>query len=348
MVGNKPSCWKYVENDDDKTMHPGQLYMMYFDPGFVTIRFAKKSGSAVLYTTPINVSLFPESTGNNDKDADWNGIANPRTYYASLSAGTATYAQVLNNGSLDDYFANPGVPVYQTINLASSKFTVGKPLFVQATEATSVVVTKQTTAGIVNAAPRRRAAAAAAELPKGIDAVYRLAIAGADEPEADNLFVQVAEDEKADRYTIGQDLVKGGVASGRAQVWVNRYDAKLSVNTQSLSNDEAIYPLSIQIPSNGEYTLSIGVVENEEYALYLTRNGEAIWNLSNGAYTGSFEKGTDSSYGLRVSAKVPQIATGIDEAVVDAQGETRKVLINDQVFIIRGENVYSVDGQLVK
>ena len=348
LVGNKPSCWKYVENDDDKTMHPGQLYMMYFDPGFVTIRFAKKSGSAVLYTTPINVSLFPESTGNNDKDADWNGIANPRTYYASLSAGTATYAQVLNNGSLDDYFANPGVPVYQTINLASSKFTVGKPLFVQATEATSVVVTKQTTAGIVNAAPRRRAAAAAAELPKGIDAVYRLAIAGADEPEADNLFVQVAEDEKADRYTIGQDLVKGGVASGRAQVWVNRYDAKLSVNTQSLSNDEAIYPLSIQIPSNGEYTLSIGVVENEEYALYLTRNGEAIWNLSNGAYAGSFEKGTDSSYGLRVSAKVPQIATGIDEAVVDAQGETRKVLINDQVFIIRGENVYSVDGQLVK
>jgi hypothetical protein len=342
-VGNKPSCWRYVENDGDKTMHPGQLYMMYFDPGFVTIRFAKKSGSAVLYTTPINVSLFPESTGNDDKDANWNGIANPKTYYASLSAGTATYAQVLNNGNLDDYFADPEV-VYQTINLASSHFSVGKPLFVQATEATSVVVTKQTTAGIVNAAPRR----AAAELPKGIAAVYRLAIAGEDQPEADNLFVQVAENEKADRYTIGLDLVKGGVASGRAQVWVNRYDAKLSVNTQSLSNDEAIYPLSIQIPSNGEYTLSIGAVENEEYALYLTRNGEAIWNLSNGAYTGSFEKGTDSSYGLRVSAKVPQIATGIDEAVVDAKGETRKVLINDQVFIIRGENVYSTDGQLVK
>ena len=43
-----------------------------------------------------------------------------------------------------------------------------------------------------------------------------------------------------------------------------------------------------------------------------------------------------------------KITTGIDEAVVDAKGETRKVLINDQVFIIRGEKVYSVDGQLVK
>ncbi len=338
--GNKPSCWKYVQNQSDKIMHPGQLYMMYFDPGFKTIRFAKKSGAAVLYTNPVSVSTFDAA---DDKDANWNGIANPKTYYASLSAGTATYAQVLNNGNLDDYFADPGV-VYQTIDLASSKFTVGKPLFVQATEATSVVVTKQTTAGIVNAAPRR----AAAELPKGIEAVYRLAIAGEDQPEADNLFVQVAEDEKADRYTIGQDLVKGGVASGRAQVWVNRYDAKLSVNTQALSENEATYPLTIQVPANGEYVLSVGANENEDYALYLTRDGEAIWNLSEGAYVGSFEKGTTSEYGLRVSAKAPQIATGIDEAVVDAKGETRKVVINDKVFIIRGENVYSVDGQLVK
>ena len=316
--------------------------MMYFDPGFKTIRFAKKSGSAVIYNSPVNVSTYSAS---DDKDANWNGIANPRTYYASLSAGSATYAQVLNNGNLDDYFADPGV-VYQTINLGESKFTVGKPLFVQATQATPVVVTKETTAVIVNAAPRRRAAAA--ELPKGIDAVYRLAIAGEDQPEADNLFVQVAEDEKADRYTIGQDLVKGGVASSRAQVWVNRYDAKLSVNTQALSEDEATYPLTIQVPANGDYVLSVGANENEDYALYLTRDGEAIWNLSEGAYTANLEKGAHTNYGLRVSARAPQIATGIDEAVVDAKGETRKVLINDQVFIIRGENVYSVDGQLVK
>ena len=345
-VGNKPSCWKYVQHDASKTMRPGQLYMMYFDPGFVTIRFAKKAGAAVLYTAPVNVSLFPESTGNEDKDANWNGIANPKTYYASLSAGTATYAQVLNNGSLDDYFGNSANPVYQTINLSSSKFTVGKPLFVQATEATSVVVTKQTTAGIVNAAPTRRTNAA--NLPKGIEAVYRLSIAGEDQPEADNLFVQIAEEEKADRYTIGQDLVKGGVASGRAQAWVNRYNTKLSVNTQSLSNDEAVYPLTLQFPSAGDYTLSVDPAENDDYALYLTYDGQAIWNLTNGAYTGSFGAGTTNSYGLRVTKKTPQVATGIDEAIVDAQGETRKVIINDQVFIIRGENVYSVDGQLVK
>ena len=86
----------------------------------------------------------------------------------------------------------------------------------------------------------------------------------------------------------------------------------------------------------------------EDYALYLTYNGEAIWNLSEGAYTANLNKGTDANYGLRISAKAPQVVTGVDEAIVDAQGETRKVLINNQVFIIRGEKVYTIDGQLVK
>jgi hypothetical protein len=59
--------------------------------------------------------------------------------------------------------------------------------------------------------------------------------------------------------------------------------------------------------------------------------------------------GTDKTFGLRLTAKkAPQVATGMDEAVVNAQGETRKVLINNQVFIIRGNNVYTAEGQLVK
>ena len=88
--------------------------------------------------------------------------------------------------------------------------------------------------------------------------------------------------------------------------------------------------------------------ERGNATLYLTRNGEAIWNLTESDYVLHLEKGTAANYGLRVSAKAPQVATGIDEAVVDAQGETKKVLINNQVFIIRGEKVYTIDGQMVK
>ena len=73
-----------------------------------------------------------------------------------------------------------------------------------------------------------------------------------------------------------------------------------------------------------------------------------LWNLTESDYVLHLEKGTAANYGLRVSAKAPQVATGIDEALVDAQGETKKVLINNQVFIIRGEKVYTIDGQMVK
>jgi hypothetical protein len=54
---------------------------------------------------------------------------------------------------------------------------------------------------------------------------------------------------------------------------------------------------------------------------------------------------TSAFLGISAAALAQTRVTG---TVVDAQGEIRKVLINDQVFIIRGEKVYTTDGQLVK
>ena len=161
------------------------------------------------------------------------------------------------------------------------------------------------------------------------------------------MFVQVAEEGKADEYVIGQDLAKGGVASKRAQLWVNRYNTKLSVNTQALIDDEAEYPLGIYAPYDGEFTIHADNIY-DAYDLYLTQNGKAIWNLSHGACALTLDKGTTSTYGLRVGAKGPQVLTGMDELIVNAQGETRKVLIDDKVFIIRNNEVYTVTGKKVQ
>jgi hypothetical protein len=132
-------------------------------------------------------------------------------------------------------------------------------------------------------------------------------------------------------------------------MWINRYDAKLCVNTQELTNETADYPLGISIPQAGEYTISQeATAQADNNSLYLTYNGEVVWNLSDGAYTFSLPQGETMGYGLRIVAKTPSVATGVDEALIDAQGNTQKVLIDNKVYIIRGNNVYSADGQLVK
>jgi len=342
--GDNPGCWTYVEYQTDKMMHPGKMYMMYFGSQFKTVRFEKHEGAPIVYTSDPNavtsLETYALGTGN-AADANWNGIANPSVCHAYLNAGT-TFGQVLNNGNLDDYFShNETSPVYKTVLFNSYKFVVGKPVFVQAESNQTVVITQAAASPL---APRR---AHASNLPDGIESMYQVAIAADGQADTDDLYIQTSEN-KDDKYVIGQDLVKGGVAHSIAQLWVNRYGVKLSVNTTAAVDGYYTYSLGLSIPTTGEYTIALESAQGETDYLYLTKDGAPIWNLTNGAYTGTFEAGTTNSYGLRVAAKAPQITTGIDEAVVDAQGETRKVLINDKVFIIRGEHVYSTDGQLVK
>jgi hypothetical protein len=77
-------------------------------------------------------------------------------------------------------------------------------------------------------------------------------------------------------------------------------------------------------------------------------NGEAIGNISEEDYTLTLDKGETNVYGLRIVVKAPGVVTGTDEAIVDAQGDTRKVIIDNHVFIIRGEQVYTIEGQKIK
>ncbi len=329
-------CWKYAEDPDgDKIMRPGRAYMMYFGSEIETIRFENYDDTP-FDDAVLNVDQYDASEAG---DANWNGVANPMTYHATLAAGGATYGYYLNNGRVDEYMVGEGEPTYKLVNLASFNAIVGKPLFIQAVNTTPISTTPK-----IAAAPRR---IREIEIEEGIETVYEVTFGAENSANKDNIFIQTVET-KEDGYVIGQDLLKAGYNAKLPQIWVSRYGKKLSVNTATPMNGVHNYPLVLNIPQAGDYTIAVEGTQGDTEALYLTKNGNVIWNLSDGAYIGSFEKGTDSSYGLRVSAKVPQIATGIDEAVVDAKGKTRKVLINNMVYIIRGENVYSVDGQLVK
>ena len=319
----KQKCWKYVEDDDDKTLVPGRLYMIGLMSDAATVRFEKTTGA--LSTTTTSVAAHASTTGD-ETDKGWNGVANPALFHAFVNPGV-TEGQVYV----------PDQKRYETVTLNTTKFVVGEGAFVQVESDKNITVVKDG----AFAAPRRTQAQA--------NLTYDVRIAPAEGAYTDRLFIKTTDNREADFYTVGQDLAKVGVSSIVPQMWINRYDAKLCVNTQELANETADYPLGISIPQAGEYTISQeATAQADNNSLYLTYNGEVIWNLTNGAYTASLPQGDVMGYGLRIIAKTPSVATGVDEALIDAQGNTQKVLIDNKVYIIRGNNVYSADGQLVK
>ena len=330
--GKVDACWVYLRNlgSSQQVLQPGRAYMIALKDGASFITFRKKAQEPLL-TTSVDVQQYPSSTVDGDKDANWNAIANPALYHAFINAGSAdAKAQQYNaaTGEYDWFYLNAG------------KLVVGEPIYVQAPTSNSI------TANTASYAPARRAQAEA----RSTEFEVSITPAGASKY-ADHISVSLNEDKEENKYVIGQDLVKFGVSTKVAQMWIDRYDAKLCVNTVAPEGDATNFPLSIFAPASGEYQISnvkSQISNDVEYELYLTLNGQAIWNLSDGAYTLNLEQGTVSNYGVRVSARAPQNPTGVDEAIVDAQGETRKVLIGNQVFIIRGDKVYSVDGRLVK
>jgi len=313
----RSAYWHFLDQSGND-MQPGKLYMIWFRNAQTAVEFHKTSGD--LWNTETSVT----TTAGDGSQANWNGIANPALYYADLSTGATDVLK---------YNGNDAYMIGTTTNMI-----VGEPVFVQVVSPKPDV--EAVPVGGSSSAPYRSVLPIATET----DNRFVVELTGNGKLN-DRMIVQTAE-EKPDTYVIGQDLAKMGLSALNAQMWINRYDTKLCKNTVALQGESVEYPLNISAPVSGEYVLS-ATQERGEAALYLTYNGEAIWNLSEGDYVLALENGTATNYGLRVR-KAPQVTTAIDEALVDAQGDIRKVIINDKVFIIRGNQVYSIDGQIVK
>jgi len=330
--------WNSVAKDaEDKwVMKPGIAYMIYLARPTSKLRFKKSSGD--LLTTRVSVKPYEETTNNNGKDANWNGIANPALYHAYLNAGTGdgNWGQIFVPGN-----AQRDGGSYTAIHMDENALVVGQPIFVQA-QAEKSIVAHTLNENYESHAPRR----AQAEVDDQ-NVCYTVEISS-NGKFGDRIFV-ATNDDKEDVYTIGQDVSKLGVSATRPQMWVSRYDSKLCVNTIALSAKKATYPLGISVPADGDYEIAVvsSIQDNQE--LYVTLNGRAIWNMAYGPYYVTLNKGTHTQYGLKLVQKAPTITTGVDnaEGINDANG-VRKVLIDDQIYIIREGVVYTINGQQVK
>ena len=330
-------CWEKVA-DGTHILQPGKGYMIAFAGHINTVRFAKATGTPVIFNGTVKLQ---NEYGDGDNNG-WNGLANPMAFHAKFTDGP-TVGYVHNGEEI-------GHDGYTECNLENKRMIVGKMVYVQVASNADVTPVQATTGEFVAAPARRTNTGKATDKQYlSLNDYYQVSIADANE-QGGSVYV-LPEENKEDKYVIGHDLSHLGISDQKAQIWVFRYGTKLALNTTAPIDDVAEYALRVYAPKNGEYTITNNQspVSDDEYVVYLTRNGEAIWNLSDGAYTTDLTSGVHKEYGLRLSArKTPAVVTGIDEAIVDANGETRKVLINNQVFIIRGNEVYTIDGQMVK
>ena len=319
--------WDRLANGDK--MVPGKLYMIAFVADAPVIRF-KAEDKDNLLNTATSVSVYPSDIAT---DANWNGVANPALFHAYVNTG-ATLGQVYNSNT----------DSYSPVVMSGTKFVVGQALFVQAPADKDITVSY---GGGYAGAPRRFA-----KVEQSSNVNFEVHIAPANKEHTDVVFVQTDDTKAPDVYTVGQDLTKMGVSSKVAQMWIERYDAKLCLNTMAPVEGQADYPLGIFAPEAGEYSISIVRTATEQAAdLYLTLDGEIIWNLSHNAYTAQLEAGTTARYGLRTIAKAPQITTDIEETWGDSEGieiKAAKILINNHVYILRDGKLYTITGSLVR
>ena len=334
--GADNSAWTYVEDQSSKVLQPGVLYLAAFAANYdvVQFQFFKLNEEATLNNaTAAVVKTYTSISNNNDGDANWNGIANPALYHAYLNAGTLdgqTYRSI--DGS------------WQAADLSKDTFTIGRPVFVQVQYQQSVVVSRTAP----SSAPLRRQAVAATSDR------FDLQLLTPQNKTADRLFV-IANEDAADTYTIGEDIAKAGVSTRVAQMWIDRYGARLCKNTIAATDNAALYPLTLTAPDAGSYTLQ-ATAQSGDARLYLTYMGEVIADLSANNYTIDLVKGTNSGYGLRLVTTRRDVVTDLDEVLgpnstSDNEAgteQTQKCLYRNQLYLIRGGQVYDAQGQRVQ
>lgn len=311
------------------TLQPGRAYTITLDDDYPwnTVVFKKKAGADVTgnrtFTTEYS-GLGAETQYNG-----WNGLGNGTLHHAELDVPANAVIQLYDHTH----------KCYQPRAAKDYSLAVGLAFFMQFNGVQTV--TLQNADGNAEfRAPRR----AMNDVEN-----FRLALTAEDAVNpADYIWVSASEDATGE-YVIGRDVTKMGTISEStvARMWTQRSGMTLCSNEMPLVDNIAQCELGLYAPQARTYTIAIEEAP-EDADLYLTYNGQIIWNLTAGAYTIDLAKGTTSGYGLRVEARAPQITTGVENTTIDGK-PARKVLINNIIYIVTPEGeMYDLMGKSVK
>ncbi len=311
------------------TMLPGKAYTITLDETkpWNTVVFKKKAGEAVTgdrsFTTEYSGLGATQNNG-------WNGFGNGTLHHTELDVAPGTLIQLYDHAHR----------CYQPREAKDYTIAVGLSFFMQFDRVETVNLLAAEGNGANFRAPER----AISNVEK-----FRLALTAEDAINpADYIWISASE-EATDEYVIGRDVLKMGSMneSTVARMWTTRAGMGLCSNEMPLVDNIAQCALGLYAPQARTYTIAVEEAP-QDANLYLTYNDQVIWDLTLGAYTIDLAKGKTTGYGLRIEARAPQIATGVENAAVDSKS-ARKVMINNTLYVVTPEGeMYDITGKFVK
>ena len=319
--------WRMYSNP---VLYPGQFYMLVNrSTSGERYRFrmdqslAWQTSESLPVATYFNPSNCDAEGVHNQGDDNWNALANPNLLYSNTDYSSVLFAQIYLNGR----------GVYKPVQLSKTKFVVGAPFFIQSVEAGTMIMRPIDDAV---SAPQRNTG--------WHSDIYKLTFAAEQQSlYADQIFLSASED-ALDSYEFGKDLEKFEATVNEPQVWVMAYNRHLCANNAVLENGTAIYSLALRAPQTASYVIDL-VNPSEETVIYLTYQGNVIWNLSQGAYTFDLVKGLNKQYGIMLVDNRQNISTDVEETnQTDNHSKVEKVIINNRLYIIKDGVMYDATG----
>ena len=317
--------WRVLNSGN---LQPGKLYTITFNyqPTFDQndFRFAWNHEGSILNGESYTAQCEP---GSVEELRGWNGLGN----------GMLRHGYLVNNYKMQAY--NHQTNTYELV-VTNNTFAIGSAFFIQVGDAGAVNWTTVVDVNRPLYAPKREV--------EEVDE-FLLSLRGEGSNTADYMYFSASED-ATEAYRIGHDLLKMGTPTQAtvAQIWATKGGKALCDVEAMLVNDEATTPLNLYAPNAGQYILAIEEMP-EDATLYLTYNGNVIWDLTASPYVLDLTKGTTTGYALRiVAANAPQITTGVDD-VQGGEAQVRKVIIDNKMYIITPEGaIFDAIGKKVQ
>lgn len=310
--------WKRVSG----TMKAGVAYFIGFDDvnpkNQPVIRLKRASMANISESYEMQMQAYAGDEAN----SNWNGAANPVMNYVGLNQPVQIF----------DYTSQGYQPLTTAQGLA-----LGTPFFIQSTDL--ITANPNMPDNTPYYAPQRN------------DEQYEFCVqvGKAGTTRYDNqMFVRASETAEA-TYTQGMDMTTSNSTTSKygALIWTENYNGmRLAIEEAPMNNQTATYTLGVFAPKAGAYRISASSAQ-ENASLYLTYEGQVIWNLSQSAYEADLTKGQNSGYGLLLIAGANQTPTDINEVQGDKL-QCSKVLMNGQLYILRDQQMYDLTGKMVK